>query len=327
MLDPKRPRVLVALGGKSTEREVSISTGREVAESLEKTGYQTDIIDFGTGRFLQLPELDTLEKDAQKLPKVVNYPLTDIARHFEVVFIAMHGRFGENGVIQGILDEIGIKYTGSGALASAMAMDKRVSKVYLKENNLSTPEFQIIENSNEPLKLKFPVVTKPVDQGSSVGVSICENEAEYKIGLKQALSYGSPAIVEAYIRGTEITVPILDDDKGVPRALPVVEIVPKTKFFDYKAKYGGTTEEIVPARISQSLAKQAHENALKFYTSLGCRHFSRIDMIIDKNNKIQVLELNSIPGLTSESLFPKAARAAGYDFNRLIDHLIKIALR
>lgn len=324
--DPNRPRVLVALGGKSSEREVSINSGREVAVALEKTGYPVSIIDFGTGRFMQIPELDNIEKDSKKLPQVVNYPLTDIVRHFELVFIAMHGKFGEDGLLQGLFDEIGIKYVGSGKTSSALALDKRFSKMIMRSNDIPTPEYEIISSPEGKTKIGFPVVVKPADQGSSIGVTICENEAGFEVGKKEAFKYSEKAISEKYVAGKEISVPVLEKAAGKPEALPVIEIVPKAKFFNYQAKYDSSTEEIVPARISGELTKQAQELALKTHLAHEARHFSRVDMILAKDNRISVLEINTIPGLTPESLFPKSAAAAGYDFNRLVDHLVKIAL-
>jgi D-alanine-D-alanine ligase len=326
MYDSKKPRVLVALGGKSSEREVSIASGREVATALEKQGYSVDLIDFGTGKFLQLPELDNIEKDASKLPNAVNYPLTDIARHFEVVFIAMHGKFGEDGTLQGILEEIGVKYVGSGRVPSAICIDKRLSKVLMIARGIPTPEYEVIDTPETKTKLQFPVVVKPIDQGSSVGVLICENGADLDLGKKEAFKYADKVIIEKYIAGRELTVPVLEDDKGQAKALPTIEIIPKTKFFNYQSKYDSTTEEIVPARIPTEVAKYAQEIAVKTHIAHGCRHFSRVDMMLDKSNKPWVIDVNTIPGLTPQSLFPKSAKVAGYPFEKLVDHLIKIAM-
>jgi len=326
-IDPKRPRILVALGGRSSEREVSISSGRQVAEALERLGYQTGIIDIGTGKLLQTPELDTIEKNPAKLPNAVNFPLIDISRHFSLVFIAMHGRFGEDGGLQALLDEIDMRYTGSGALSSALAMNKHFAKIILKSVGITVLEHQIATDTEAKIQIEFPVVIKPNNQGSSVGVSICENEAEAKLGLKLALEHSQEAMVEPYIKGKEITAAILEDNSGKPQALPVTEIIPQSKFFDYKAKYDGTTQEIVPAKIPDDLTKKVQDIGIKAHLALGCRHFSRVDMIVDNTGKIYVWELNSIPGLTPESLFPRAAKAAGLDFDRLVDHLTQAALK
>ncbi|MCX6809225.1 MAG: D-alanine--D-alanine ligase [Candidatus Berkelbacteria bacterium] len=326
MFDPNKPRVLVALGGKSSERSTSISSGKEVAKALENLGYQTAVLDTGTGRIMQTPELDSLENDPKKMPLVANIPLIDIARHFSVVFIAMHGKFGEDGVLQGLLDEINIKYVGSRAYSSAVSMDKRFAKYAMIAHEIPTPDFQIIKSKTDKLKIKFPLVVKPIAEGSSVGVSICENPADYDYAIKTVLESTGDAIVEPYIGKKEFTVCILENDKGEAQALPVVEIIPKGKFFDYKAKYDGSTQEVVPAKIGEKLTKELKDLALRVFKILDCRHFARVDFILDQKGKPFVLELNTIPGLTKESLFPKAARAAGYDFEKLIDHLIKIAI-
>ena len=326
-LNPQKPRVLVALGGKSSEREVSIDSGHAVATALEKQGYSVDLIDFGTGRFLQLPELESVEKDSNKLPRAVNYPFVDIVRHFEVVFIAMHGHFGEDGLLQGLFETIGVKYVGSGPVSSAIALDKRFSKQVMERNQIPTPEWEVLKSASEKTKISFPLVVKPSDQGSSIGVSICENAPEFEIAKKQAFQHSKNVIVEKYLGNHEISVPVLEKESGQPETLPVIEIIPKQKFFSYEAKYSGETEEIVPAKISKELTKKAQDLAQKAHLSHDCRHFSRVDMIIDKSSKIWVLEINTIPGLTPESLFPKSANAAGFEFNRLVAHLVKLALK
>lgn len=323
-LDSNKPRILVALGGRSSEREVSINSGRAVAESLEDLGYQVGILDTGTGKLMQIPELDNLEIDSSKLSRVVNFPLTDVARHFSLVFIALHGKFGEDGGFQSMLDEVGIPYVGSGPLSSALAMNKKMSKIIFDYAKIPTPEFQVVKKENE-LKLPFPIVVKPVSQGSSFGVSICENAADFSLGFKLAKEFEDEIMIEKFIRGKEITVCVLDNEKD-SEALPVIEIVPKQKFFNYQAKYDGSTQEIVPARIPSDITKKAQELAVKAHKILGCRHISRVDMIIDESRNLQVLEVNTIPGMTTESLFPKAAKAAGMNFDQLIERLISIAL-
>ncbi len=327
-LDPQKPRVLVALGGKSSERGVSIETGKSVASALEKLGYSVGVIDIGTGTLMQTPELDNVQKDPSKLPPVANIPLIDIKRHFDLVFIAMHGRFGEDGGLQSLLDYSSIPYTGSNAFASALAMDKKHSKLVLKASNVPVLDHQIITGPSDKITIAYPVVIKPNDQGSSVGVSICQNEADAKLGLAQAFEYSSEIMVEPFVEGKELTVLVIDDKPNQPIALPVIEIVvsPSHKFFDLKAKYDGSTSEVCPAKISEGLTKKAQEAAVQTYKALGCRHFSRIDMMVDKNENIFVLEANSIPGLTSESLSPKATKAAGFTYEDFIDKIVQMAL-
>jgi len=326
-LDPKKPRVLVALGGRSQERGVSIETGKNIAMALEKLGYSVGIIDVGTGLLLQTPELDKLEKKPEKLPPVANIPLVDIKRHFDLVFIAMHGTFGEDGGLQSLLEEIKIPYTGSGPFASALSMDKKHAKIVMKAAGVSILPDQIIKNPNEKITIHCPIVIKPNNQGSSVGISVCQNEADTRVGLQQAFKFSKEIMVEPFISGKELTVLVIDDEKGNSKPLPVIEIIPSKnhKFFDFDAKYDGTTQEVCPARISKNLSNKAQDAALKAYRALGCRHFSRIDMMVDKKENVFVLEANSIPGLTGESLSPKATRAAGMSYEQFIDHIVKIA--
>lgn len=327
MYDPKKPRILVALGGRSSERSVSIESGKAVALALEKLGYPSGILDTGTGRLMQSPELDALEKDPKKLSPSFTFPLIDMKRHFELVFVCLHGRYGEDGGFQSLLEEIEMPYTGSTATSSAAGLNKKFSKIIFETYGLSTPPFQIISKPSEKMRLKYPVVVKPVAQGSSIGISICENEADYAVGIKNALTYDREATVEPYIEGREITVTVLENKDGGAKALPIVEIIPKTKFFDFNAKYDPETREEVPAKnISPAMQKQIEDIAIKAHKALDCRHYSRVDIIIDKNNKIQVLEVNTLPGLTPNSLTPKAALAAKFSFENFIDHLVKIAL-
>lgn len=327
MYDPKKPRILVALGGKSSERGVSIGTGKSVAIALEKLGYPVGIIDIGTGSLMQIPELENIPTDASKLPLVSNIPLVDIKRHFEIVFIAMHGAFGEDGGLQSLLDYSSIAYTGSGAFASALSMDKKHSKTVLKANGVSVLDHQMITDLEEKITIAYPVVVKPNDQGSSVGVSICTNEADSTLGIKQALQYSDEVMIEPFVQGKELTVLVIEEN-GKPKALPVIEIITSQshKFFDLEAKYDGSTQEICPAEISASLTEKAQKYAVDAYKAIGCRHFCRVDMMVDKNENVFVLEVNSIPGLTSESLSPKATKAAGMSYEDFIDHIIKTAI-
>lgn len=324
--DAKKPRILVALGGRSSEREISILTGDSIAQALEKKGYPTDILDVGTGRFHQIPELKALEKDPKKIDPIPSLPLSDIKRHFSLVFIAMHGRFGEDGGLQSLLDEIEVKYTGSNPASSSLAMDKRFAKVIMRATGLPTPDFQVVKEAKEKLEIKFPVVVKPVKEGSSIGVYICENQADYDFAISLVLKDYREAMIESYIGDKEFTVPILENFDGIAQALPVIEIKPKSRFFDRKAKYDGTTEKIVPAKIDKKLSDQMQDLSIKAHVALNMRHFSRVDLILSKSGP-QILELNPIPGMTSESLFPKAAKAAGMGFEDLVEHIVKLALK
>lgn len=327
MFDPNKPRILVALGGRSSERSVSIESGKAVAVALEKLGYPSGILDTGTGRLMQSPELGAIEKDPKKLPPSITFPLIDMKRHFELVFICLHGRYGEDGGFQALLEEVGLKYTGSTPPSSAAGLNKKFSKIIFETYGVPTPSFQIVSRPDEKIRIKYPLVVKPVAQGSSLGVSICENEADYAVGIKNALDLDREAIVEPYIEGREITVGVIENEKGATETLPIIEIIPSTKFFDFNAKYDPKTREEVPAKnINPQMQKQIEDTAIKAHKALDCRHYSRVDMIIDKNNKLQVLEVNTLPGMTANSLMPKAAVAKGYTFEGFIEHLVKIAL-
>lgn len=327
MYDPNKPRILVALGGRSSERSVSIESGKAVATALEKLGYPSGIIDTGTGILMQSPELENIEKDPKGLPPSITFPLIDMKRHFELVFICLHGRYGEDGGFQALLEEIGMKYTGSTPPSSAAGLNKKFSKIIFETYGVPTPNFQIVSRENEKIRIKFPVVVKPVAQGSSLGVSICENQADYAVGIKNALALDREAIIEPYIEGREITVTVLENKNGATETLPIIEIFPNTKFFDFNAKYDPKTREEVPAKnISPEIQKQIEDTAIKAHKALDCRHYSRVDMIIDKNNKLQVLEVNTLPGMTLNSLTPKSAIAAGMSFEQLVEHIVKISL-
>jgi len=325
--DAKKPRILVAMGGHSSERKISILSGKQVALALEKNGYPTDILDAGTGKFHQIPELDSLEADPKKIDAVPTLPLTDIKRHFSLVFIVMHGQFGEDGGLQSLLEEISVNYVGSEPASCAVAQDKRFAKIVMRAAGVPTADFQIIKNENDKLEIKLPVVVKPIKEGSSYGVSVCENEADYKFAIKNTLEKYKTVMVEPYLGNKEFTVGVLEGENGQAKALPVIEIKPRKKFFDLEAKYDGTTEKIVPAKIDKQLTEKLQQIGVMAHEALGMRHFSRTDIIIDQKGNPQVLDTNPIPGLTPESLLPKAAHAAGFEFEDLIEHLVKLALK
>jgi len=239
----------------------------------------------------------------------------------------MHGPFGEDGTIQGFLELMGVDYTGSGVLASALGMDKIYSRKLFTQADLTVPRYTLVrkkKNQNIVAKnLKFPVFVKPNNQSSSVGTSKVKDKKDLASAIKDAHRYSDFALIEEFIDGIEVTAAIIGNDK--PKALPLVEIIPKRDFFDYKAKYDEKlTDEIVPARISKVLTKKAQDVATTAYKTLGCRGFGRVDMII-KNNDVYVLEVNTIPGLTSVSLLPKAAKAAGISYSQLLDKIISFA--
>lgn len=302
-------KVAILMGGISNEREVSLSTGKTVAKYLDSSKFD--------------PKFYDTKKDLLKL-------FSDISKNkIDVCFIALHGKGGEDGSIQGILELLGVAYTGPGIMASAISMDKIISKRLFMQEKILTPRFIVVKDKKIDFKqirdkIGLPYVIKPSNSGSSVGVSIIKKEKEIKKGIKMALKEDDKVIIEEYIQGKEITVGVLGNK--TPRALSIVEIIPKTKFFDYQAKYNPKfCDEIAPARISVDLTKKAQELALKVYKLLDCKGFSRIDMIL-KGKKIYVLENNTIPGLTPNSLLPKAAKADNISFSKLLEKIINFGL-
>ncbi len=297
MKDLKKVKVVVLCGGLSSERKVSLVTGRAMYEELKKNGHSVTLADV----------------DSRSLSKIEGLKA-------DVVLNGLHGTYGEDGVMQGILDFLGVPYAGSGVTGSSVAMDKILSKEIMKANGILTPVWQVIGRADE-LKIKYPVVLKPAAEGSAVGVFIVKNKKEAAAAFTKAKKYGD-VLAEAYIKGREISVPVLGG-----RALPAIEIVPKNEFYDYDAKYTpGQSEHIIPARIGAKLLRQAGAVALKVHGVLRCRDFSRTDMIV-KGGRLYVLETNTLPGMTGTSLFPESAKAAGISFYALLCEMIKSALR
>lgn len=297
----KRLKIAVLMGGSSAERPVSLRSGAAVINALTATGAKVVGIEMQDTKFT-------------------------IPRDVDVVFIALHGTFGEDGTLQLMLEDSGIAYTGSGPEASACAFDKITAKAKFKEAGILTPNCEVFDRARSNLKrlakLGFPLVVKPSRQGSSVGVSIVQEEADLEEACQIAWRYDHHLLAEQFIQGRELTVGIFDG-----RALPVIEIRPKHDFFTYEAKYTkGQTEYLVPAPLDKSLEAQVKAVALRAHDCLGCRDFSRVDLILAENNKLFVLEVNTIPGFTEMSLVPKAARVAGIEFQDLCARLVQMAL-
>ena len=336
----RKLNIAVIMGGKSAEHEISLSSGREVIKNLNPKKYNIlpiviakDGINWQIGNKRQF----LLDSPAGVKPQITNSKTRNLNRsdhasiiknnHVDVIFIAMHGPNGEDGTIQGFLELLGISYTGSGVLASALGMDKIYSRRLFVQAGLKVPKYLVLSKNDTPNKifktLKLPLFVKPSNQGSSVGVSKVAKKSDLKKALDSAFRYSNLVIIEEYLEGKEITVPVLGNEN--PKALPVVEIVPKSDFFDYKAKYDEKLcDEIVPARISKSFVGKVQKAAILAYRTLSCRGFGRVDMII-KGQKIYVLEVNTIPGLTPVSLFPKSATSAGIPYPRLLDKIIDFA--
>ena len=317
MADPKRLRVVVLTGGTSAEREVCLMSGTKVLAALDPARYQ-------------VASVDLAEVVHSGDVSAILSAFGEGARP-DVVFIALHGGAGENGTVQGLLELLGVPYTGSGVLASALALNKIIAKRLFERAGIPTPEWLSVSSSDRAgaadrvaSAFDLPCVVKPAHEGSSLGVTIVKQRAEIGPALDLALQYGSEVLVERYIEGIEITGAVLGNDD--PRLLPLIEIVPSNEFYDYEAKYTpGATEEIIPARISEAQAKRAGAITLAAHRLIGCRGMSRVDMIAAAR-EVYVLELQTIPGLTETSLVPRAAEAAGISFPQLVDTLIRLAL-
>jgi len=303
-------RLALLAGGKSGEREVSLKGAKEVAKALDPQRYEVRRYDPAT-------DLAQLAADSDT---------------FDVAFILLHGPFGEDGTVQGFLDLLDLPYQGSGVLGSAMAMDKNLAKILYRNSGLKVPDWYMAEKEdiNNPSKilgqLGLPLVIKPANQGSSLGMTIARSEDQISEGLIKAFAVDHQVMVEEFIEGREITGGILGNDELT--ALPLVEIIPgeQYEFFDYEAKYQpGASTEICPADLDDPLTIRAQQYALTAHRALQLRGYSRTDMIVSGDD-IYVLETNTIPGMTPTSLLPQGAAAAGLDFAALLDRLLELAL-
>jgi D-alanine-D-alanine ligase len=304
----KSLKIGVISGGISSEREISLITGRNIYQSLIESGYNTVFIDLKDDFYTKMGEID-------------------------VAFLAIHGRYGEDGTVQGLLELMKIPYTGSGILASAIAINKIMSKKILIQENIPTPEyidldFTGISSLNTIVsligkKIEYPIVVKPNSEGSTIGVNIVQKKDELKDAVEEAAKYDHKILVEEYIKGRELTVSIIGSE---PVALPIIEIKPKSGFYDYKSKYTkNMTQYIVPAELDKKIATMISEIALKCHRVLGCRGISRVDFMLDDHSNAYVFELNTMPGMTARSLVPKAAEAAGIDFALLVEIILDSA--
>ncbi|OGN01645.1 MAG: hypothetical protein A3G51_04110 [Candidatus Yanofskybacteria bacterium RIFCSPLOWO2_12_FULL_43_11b] len=319
-------RVGVLMGGPSSEHDVSLNTGQNVIENLDKAKYEPVVIKISkTGKWFSGSKPTTPDK---------------VFKLCDVVFNALHGTFGEDGKIQGILEHSGVKYTGSGIAGSAIAMDKFHSREIFKLAGLNVPRtMKLKRGENYAAQLSFfinkivklPVVVKPCSSGSSVGIQIVENVAKLEKAVVAAFKLDKFVLVEEFIKGRELTCGVLDNLNGQQvSALPVTEIIPvkNHKFFNYDAKYKtGHSNEITPAPLDEALTKKVQDIAVRAHQVLGCSGYSRTDMILKQGNgTIYILETNTLPGLTKNSLLPKAAQTAGLTFTQLLDKVIESSL-
>ncbi|MDP2681923.1 MAG: D-alanine--D-alanine ligase [Deltaproteobacteria bacterium] len=302
----KSKKIGVLMGGMSTERGISLRSGQAVYDALIQKGYNVIKIDVGKDVYEQL----TKEK-------------------IDMAFIALHGKYGEDGAIQGLLEIIGVPYTGSGIMSSAVCANKVVAKKFFMLNKIPTPAFMSL--GVKGLKnmgvesfismFKAPgshLIVKPNSQGSTIGVTVVKNKSDLAKAVKKALRYDDTVLIERFVKGRELTVGILNG-----RTLPVIEIRPKGGIYDFKAKYTkGMTEYIAPAPLPKTLEKKVNSIALKAFDSLGCRGAARVDIMLDYKNRPYVLEVNTIPGMTEMSLLPKAALCAGISFPEMVEEIL-----
>lgn len=308
-IDPKNINVALLAGGASGERDISIASGQGAREALEEAGFNVMTFD------------PVIRSDLRSL----------MDGNFDVAFLCLHGKYGEDGTIQGMLEVLGIPYTGSGVWSSALAIDKIRAKVFYRHYGIPTPDS--ITMYDKPTmsgaevieKVGSPCVVKPANEGSALGVHIVKTPEEVEEALKESFQHDREVLIETYIKGTELTVSVLGNDD--PVALPVIKIVPQAEFYDFQSKYApGGSQHICPAPLSPEETERVQKTALAAHKALGCRGVSRTDIIMDEQGKCWTLETNTVPGMTSTSLFPDAGRAAGYSFPELCTKLIDLAL-
>lgn len=326
--------VALLLGGTSPEREVSLSSGKSILKALYDLGYKVKVFDPAYG--INQPKDQIKFFDSKPYTQISNRNYVELINStlfddVDIAFIALHGKWGEDGTIQSLLELRGIKYTGSNILSSAIAMDKCMTKIMFQHYDVSTPKWFIVPNGivdyqlvKEKIKKFFgyPCIIKPNDQGSTVGLTVCRGDVEVEKAVQLAHEFSSIALIEEYIPGKELTVGILGQ-----QVLPVLEIKPKKGFYDYESKYTqGMSEYEVPANIPPKIADHLQRQALLAYNSVGCSNYARVDFRLSNDNRSYCLEVNTLPGMTSTSLVPKMAKAVNISFEDLIDRIIKYSL-
>ena len=295
----KKPnKIAVLMGGPGEEREISLKSGKAILLALEAIGY--DVLDV------------TLENTLGDI-------ISDL-QSVDLVFLGLHGSIGENGTIQGFLESLGIKYTGSNQLSSAICMDKNISKIIARGSKVITPGWRIVtrDQNIDGDNSEFPLVTKPNDQGSTVGLTIVHDESELGSALDLAFKYSSSVMVEQFIDGRELTVTLIGSE-----AYPVCEIIPSHELYDYECKYtSGMSTYVCPANIGDDLTERVQDISERLFNVLKCRHYSRADFRLDHEDNLWFLEMNTLPGMTDTSLAPITAKAAGLSFNDLIECIV-----
>ncbi|MCB0723644.1 MAG: D-alanine--D-alanine ligase [Ignavibacteriae bacterium] len=341
--------IVLLTGGLSSEREVSLTSGKSIAAGLREAGHNVRVVDpiYGDKEVSEekifentvkrdyptAEALNELKRTADRnIITCINSKLFD---NTDIVFLGLHGKLGEDGRIQTLLEMRGLKYTGSGILPSGIALDKNLSKILFRYYGIPTPEWMVIEKSSHidheevnkliSSKIGFPNVVKPIDEGSTVGLTIVQpdvEDVELPNALETAFKYSDRAIIEQYIKGRELTVTIMGKE-----AYPVIEIRPKDGFYDYEHKYTkGMTEYICPAELSKETEEMTKKYAMLAHKVCGCSVYSRVDFIMDENGNVYCLEVNTLPGMTSTSLVPKSANALGMSFSDLLNKIIELSL-
>jgi len=321
-------KVAVLLGGNSPERQVSLNSGKNIAQALRSNGHAVIEFDPGlaTKDLINNFEIDYHGPIEQERSLYINLLLLKMLE-IDVVFNGLHGGEGENGVIQVLLETIGLKFTGPGSIACMLAMDKEFSKMLLLQNGLPTAKFITIRSKTEKIegigRLSYPVIVKPADGGSSLGHTVIKDNTGLRQAIDYAFEYGNKVLVEEFISGMEIAAGILDN-----AALPLVHIKPKHDLYDYECKYTpGMSSYVCPADLDESVTKTVQKYALKVYNILGCTSYSRVDFLVKNNEDMYILEANTLPGMTATSLIPKAAKAIGYSFEALIEKIVQDTLK
>ncbi|MBE0447044.1 MAG: D-alanine--D-alanine ligase [Actinobacteria bacterium] len=310
-----KENVAVLMGGRSLERDVSLKSGHRVYEALREKGYEVSKLDVDENLIINLKQ-----------------------NLIDLVYIALHGKYGEDGTVQELLEIMGIPYTGPGVYASTVGFDKALAKEIFRRKNVPTPDFFTLSaGSFREMgaagalddvvgKLGLPIVVKPAGQGSALGIKIAHSKEELPGALIGALSYDDKVVLEKYIKGTEVSVSVIGSEEL--EALPVIEVSTQSEFFDFESMYTmGKAEYFIPARLPDKLIEKVQETAIRVHSVLDCRDVSRIDIIVGEDGMPYVLELNTSPGMTETSLLPMAAAARGIEFSELVDMLVGFALK
>lgn len=326
-------RIILLAGGASPEREISLRSGKAIYQALIELGHQVKLIDpaLGKNQTENVEEFFNphLNKEIVSTKNYLDSFQLDEFSNVDLVFIALHGKWGEDGTVQSILDLMNVKYTGSGVLASSIGIDKNISKVIVKHFDIKTPKWKLLsKNDKQELiniidEVGLPCIFKPNDQGSTIGFSLIHSLNEIDKAFDEALKYSDYVLVEKFIKGRELTVSILGNE-----ALPIIEVKPKHELYDYECKYTkGMTQYICPAELDSETTELIQRQALIAFNACKCEVFGRVDFILDETNTPYFLEINTIPGMTDLSLVPMAARAIGISFNELINRIVELSLK